>query len=81
MRRFLVALMLIVSVVVCGFSRQYVRTYVNGKHNAEKFVLYVNEQISAELRFGSSVVSITPILDTCNGAYTAAVIVLYEDGE
>jgi hypothetical protein len=81
MRRFLVALMLVVSVVVCGFSRQYVRTYIRENSSAQRFVLYVNEQISAELRFGSSVVSIAPILDNCNGSYTVGIIVLYDDGE
>jgi len=81
MKKMLVALLLVVSVVVCGFSRQYIRTYMYNYGSTKKFVLYVNEQISTELKSGSSVVSITPILDSCNGSYTVGIIVLYDDGE
>ena len=80
MRKFLVALILVLSVAVCGFSKQYVRTYINTYplSNAKMFVIAVNEQICLELSLGSSVVSITPILN--DGSYTIAVIVLYDDG-
>lgn len=80
MKRFLVALMLVVSVAVSGFSKQYVRTYINTYplSKAKMFAIDVNEQIYGELSLGSSVVSITPILN--DGSYTIAVIVLYDDG-
>lgn len=80
MKRFLVALMLVVSVAVSGFSKQYVRTYINTypSSRAKGFALDVDEQIRLELSLGSKVISITPILDYVS--YTVAVIVLYDDG-
>lgn len=82
MKKIFITLLLIFGIVMCGFSKQYVKMYwydnVFAKVRTSNFV----KDLSIELANGAKVIQITSIINPAfYGSKTCGFIVVYDDGK